>query len=86
MGSVRRRVAEKLGELREKVEVSRSTNEHNIVLTGPGRSGTTLTCHLLNKLPDTMALAKPLPQQVRGRRLPQPFCSAARNRARVPLP
>ncbi len=60
MGSVRRRVAEKLGELREKVEVSRSTNEHNIVLTGPGRSGTTLTCHLLNKLPDTVALAEPL--------------------------
>jgi hypothetical protein len=60
VGSVRRRGAQKLGELRRKVEVSRSTNEHNIVLTGPGRSGTTLTCHLLNKLPDTVALAEPL--------------------------
>ena len=60
MGSVRRRVAQMFGELWEKVEVSRSTNEHNIVITGPGRSGTTLTCHLLNKLPDTIALAEPL--------------------------
>ena len=34
--------------------------ERNIVLTGPGRSGTTLTCHLLNKLPDTVALAEPI--------------------------
>jgi hypothetical protein len=32
----------------------------NIALTGPGRSGTTLTCHLLNKLPDTVALAEPI--------------------------
>ena len=60
MGSVRRRVASKLGELREKVEGATSTNEHNVVLTGPGRSGTTLTCHLLNKLPNTIALAEPL--------------------------
>ena len=34
--------------------------ERNIVLTGPGRSGTTLACHLLNKLPDTLALAEPI--------------------------
>ena len=34
--------------------------ERNIVLTGPGRSGTTLACHLLNKLPDALALAEPL--------------------------
>ncbi|CAA9479004.1 MAG: hypothetical protein AVDCRST_MAG02-4713 [uncultured Rubrobacteraceae bacterium] len=61
MGSVRRRVTSKLGQLRERVEVARSTNERNIVLTGPGRSGTTLTCHLLNKLPNTVALAEPLP-------------------------
>ena len=61
MGSVRRRVASKLGQLREKVEGAGSTNEHNVVLTGPGRSGTTLTCHLLNKLPNTIALAEPLP-------------------------
>jgi hypothetical protein len=35
--------------------------KRNIVLTGPGRSGTTLTCHLLNKLPDAVALAEPIP-------------------------
>ena len=34
--------------------------KRNIVLTGPGRSGTTLTCHLLNKLPNTVALAEPI--------------------------
>ena len=34
--------------------------ERNIVITGPGRSGTTLTCHLLNKLPDTVALSEPI--------------------------
>jgi hypothetical protein len=32
----------------------------NIVLTGPGRSGTTLTCYLLNMLPDTIALSEPI--------------------------
>ncbi len=35
-------------------------NVLNVVLTGPPRSGTTLTCHLLNKLPDTVALHEPL--------------------------
>jgi hypothetical protein len=60
MGSVGRRVASKLGELRGRVGGSRPTNGRNIVITGPGRSGTTLTCHLLNKLPDTVALAEPL--------------------------
>src|SRR4051794_22852941 len=34
--------------------------ERNIVLTGPGRSGTTLACHLLNKLPEAIALAEPI--------------------------
>ena len=34
--------------------------ERNIVLTGPGRSGTTLACHLLNKLPDALALVEPI--------------------------
>ena len=57
MGSVRRRVASNLEGLREKVNRSRNTNEHNIVLTGPERSGTNHTCHPLNKLPDTVALA-----------------------------
>lgn len=35
-------------------------NRRNIVLTGTGRSGTTLACHLLNKLPDTVALSEPI--------------------------
>jgi hypothetical protein len=34
--------------------------DRNIVLTGPGRSGTTLTCYLLNKLPNTVALSEPV--------------------------
>jgi hypothetical protein len=34
--------------------------DRNIVLTGPGRSGTTLTCYLLNMLPDTVALSEPI--------------------------
>lgn len=32
----------------------------NILLTGPPRSGTTLACHLLNQLPDTVALHEPM--------------------------
>jgi ribosome-associated protein YbcJ (S4-like RNA binding protein) len=32
----------------------------NVILTGLPRSGTTLTCHLLNKLPDTVALHEPM--------------------------
>lgn len=32
----------------------------NVVLTGLPRGGTTLTCHLLNKLPDTLALHEPI--------------------------
>lgn len=35
-------------------------NEANVVLTGVPRSGTTLTCHLLHKLPDTVALHEPM--------------------------
>lgn len=37
-----------------------SKRDRNIVLTGPGRSGTTLTCYLLNKLPDAVALSEPI--------------------------
>lgn len=33
---------------------------HSILLTGTARSGTTLSCHLLNKLPDTVALHEPM--------------------------
>lgn len=32
----------------------------NYILTGPPRSGTTLTCYLLNKLPETIALHEPM--------------------------
>ena len=35
-------------------------NQNNIVLTGLPRSGTTLTCYLLNKLPSTVALHEPI--------------------------
>src|ERR1700749_2590361 len=33
---------------------------HDVALTGLPRSGTTLTCHLLNKLPDAVALSEPM--------------------------
>jgi len=32
----------------------------NVILTGVPRSGTTLACHLLNRLPDTVALDEPI--------------------------
>jgi hypothetical protein len=35
-------------------------SDNNVLLTGVPRSGTTLTCHLLNKLPDTVALHEPV--------------------------
>ena len=35
-------------------------NRHNVAITGLGRSGTTLVCHLLNKLPNTVALDEPI--------------------------
>lgn len=35
-------------------------NHRNIVLTGPPRSGTTLACWLLNKVPNTLALVEPV--------------------------
>lgn len=35
--------------------------DNNVVLTGLPRGGTTLTCHLLNQLPDTVALHEPIP-------------------------
>lgn len=40
----------------------------NVILTGIPRSGTTLTCHLLNKLPDCVALHEPLaPLELAGK-------------------
>lgn len=44
------------GGVRDRAEFRRT----NIAITGPGRSGTTLTCHLLNKLPNTIALSEPM--------------------------
>lgn len=35
-------------------------NENNIILTGLPRSGTTLSVHLLNKLPNTVGLHEPI--------------------------
>lgn len=35
-------------------------NDSNIILTGIQRSGTTLSCHLLNKLPNVVALHEPM--------------------------
>jgi len=35
-------------------------SDNNVLVTGTPRSGTTLTCHLLNKLPDTVALHEPM--------------------------
>jgi len=35
-------------------------HRHDILVTGLPRSGTTLLCHLLNKVPDTVALHEPL--------------------------
>jgi hypothetical protein len=37
-----------------------SAKRRDIILTGLPRSGTTLTCHLLNQLPDTLALHEPM--------------------------
>jgi ribosome-associated protein YbcJ (S4-like RNA binding protein) len=35
-------------------------NKRNVILTGIPRSGTTLACHLLQKLPETVALHEPV--------------------------
>lgn len=45
-------------------------NQRNILITGPGRSGTTLTCFLLNKLPDIVALSEPIAPGRYANRLP----------------
>src|SRR3954468_22168223 len=37
-----------------------NAKSRDVVLTGVPRSGTTLTCHLLNQLPDTLALHEPM--------------------------
>jgi len=40
--------------------VNKSVSNNNVLLTGIPRSGTTLTCNLLNKLPDVVALHEPM--------------------------
>jgi hypothetical protein len=35
-------------------------SSHDVLMTGTPRSGTTLSCHLLNKLPDVVALHEPM--------------------------
>jgi hypothetical protein len=44
--------------------------DRNIVITGPGRSGTTLTCFLLNKVPNTIALSEPIAPGRYANRMP----------------
>ncbi|MDP8978378.1 MAG: glycosyltransferase [Actinomycetota bacterium] len=47
----------------------------DIVVTGPPRSGTTLVTHLLNRLPDTVALSEPLgPSRYKPLRIPGEVC------------
>ena len=46
--------------------------DRNIILTGLPRSGTTLTCHLLNKVPNTVALHEPI-NVFQWASLPYPF-------------
>ena len=70
MRFVQRRVVRKLGQLRNGRGDPADTNRRNIVITGPGRSGTTLTCHLLSKLPDTIALSEPISPGKYANRLP----------------
>lgn len=50
----------------------------NVLLTGPSRSGTTLTCELLNKVPDTVALDEPMnARSMLGHELPDPSTASA---------
>jgi hypothetical protein len=69
VGSVRR-VVDRLRHLRGSGGEAPWSAERNIVITGPGRSGTTLTCHLLNKLPNTIALSEPINPGKYADRLP----------------
>lgn len=52
-------------------------NIHNVVLTGVPRSGTTLTCHLLNELPETVALHEPMkPRSLKTLKTADVACNA----------
>ena len=70
MESVRRRLDRTLGRVRRRTPDGPASGGRDIVITGPGRSGTTLTCHLLNKLPDTIALSEPMTPDQFADRLP----------------
>lgn len=49
----------------------------DVVVTGPPRSGTTLVTHLLNRLPDTVALSEPLgPSRYKPLQTPGEVCEA----------
>ena len=49
--------------------------KHDVILTGIPRSGTTLLCYLLNKLPDTVALHEPMgPAKGAGETDPEAVC------------
>jgi hypothetical protein len=59
-------------------------NSNNILITGTPRSGTTMTCHLLNKLPETVALHEPMQTgQLKGQDGPaaavERFCGEQRH-------
>ena len=60
MEKVRDRLGPGLRKARRTLRRRRVPADRNVVITGPGRSGTTLTCHLLNKLPGTVALSEPI--------------------------
>jgi hypothetical protein len=63
---VLRKIAQRIGGTAG-IDVNR---DRNIVLTGPGRSGTTLTCYLLNKLPSTVALSEAINPEQYAKRMP----------------
>jgi len=53
-----------LGDREEQIEAVRAflkdaRNPRNVLITGTPRSGTTLICSLVNKLPDTVAVHEP---------------------------
>jgi len=59
-------------------------NSTNILITGTPRSGTTMTCHLLNMVPDTVALHEPMKTgQLKGKEGPaaavERFCDEQRH-------
>src|SRR5262245_2561552 len=41
-------------------------DDRNVLVAGIPRSGTTLTCHLLNSLPDIVALHEPIGEELMG--------------------